>query len=188
MGGLVRATAVLTLAFAVMASQAVAYYDTPGLNGIASNLAGRKVTIRCLTVKEAVSDEVIQIWGASGYVEGISNPVTGDWFPNNYATLAPKICKGLIALSKGHAQGYTVDELVWSTITLTHEAGHLRGDWWSSNEARTQCWAMKHLRSTWNQLGYRDPALQSFLMGWALAQHRALPDEYLSVPCKLPVP
>lgn len=169
-----------------MASQSVAYYQTPGLNGIASKLAGRKVSIRCLTPAEAKKDEAIAAWGASGYVDGPSDPLTGAWFPNNYATFAPRICKVLIGLAAGHAERFSVNEVVWATIVITHESGHMKGAKWSTNEAKTQCWTMKHLASTWNMLGVSaDPALREFLWGWALAQHRALPAPYLDSPCSL---
>lgn len=182
--GLVKATAVLTLVASVLVSQAVAYYETPGLNGIASQLAGRKVSIHCLTKQEGKKDPVIGGWGASGYVEGIS--LGGDWFPDNYATFAPGICEALRAIAANRAERFSLDQVVWATIVITHEAGHLKGAKWSANEAKTQCWAMKHLASTWNMLGItKDPAMREFLWGWAIAQHRALPAQYLDSPCTL---
>lgn len=185
-GGLVRACAVLVLVFALMASQAVAYYETPGLNGIASTLAGRKVSIHCLSKREAKQDVVISGWGASGYVNGINDPWTGAWFPDNYATFAPGVCEALRGIAAGNASKYTVDDVVWATIVITHESGHLKGAKWSANEAKTQCWAMKHLASTWNMLGItKDPAMREFLWGWAIAVHRALPAQYLDSPCTL---
>lgn len=183
-GGLVRACAVLTVLALAMASQSVAYYETPGLNGIASQLSGRKVSIHCLSKQEGRKDPVIGSWGASGYVNGIS--FGGDWFPDNYATFAPGICEALRAIAANRAERFSLDQIVWATIVITHESGHLKGAKWSANEAKTQCWAMKHLASTWNMLGItKDPAMREFLWAWALAQHRALPAQYLDSPCTL---
>ena len=189
-GGLVRACWKVGLTgalFFALTSPAVAFYDTPGLNGIASKLAGRKVTIHCLTPQESAADPII-LWGASAYVEGISDPVTGRWVPFNYAVFAYGQCETLTAIAAGDLSGRDFDSAVWAVMVITHESGHLKGKSWSYDEAKTQCWALRHMKSTLWQLGVRDPAVVSFYTAWALDIQKEMPPEYQPAQCRYPVP
>lgn len=183
LGGLVRACAVLTVVAMVMASQAVAYYETPGINGIASKLAGRKVTIHCLTKREAKLDLMISL-GASAYVNGWTDPVTGRWRPDNYAVFDYGICQKLTRLASGKPlDGHNAYDLVWAIIVITHESGHLKGAPFSHSESFTQCWTFQHLRATMRMLG-RPKAEHDLLYGLAWDLQQAMPPPYQFTDCK----
>jgi hypothetical protein len=184
--GLVRAAAKVTLVGALLmalTSPAVAYYQTPGINGVASKLAGRKVEIRCLTRTEAMSDFTIAL-GAAAYVEGITDPLTGAWRPKNYAIFDGAICKDLkVVASGGPFDGHDGYDLVWSMIVLAHESGHMRGKSWSSSESRTQCWALQHLRSTFRMLGL-PYGMHDLAYGLAMDIQRVMPVQYQVTNCR----
>lgn len=186
-GGLVRACATLSIAASVMASQAVAYSNEPGLNGVASWLAQRKVEIRCLTQEESASDYVIGSIGAEAYVEGWRDP-KGGWHPKSWAVFKYGHCETLLALMAGNASGYSLYDISFSALILTHEAGHLRGHRWSVDEAKTQCWALRHFRYVIERLGVSDRDVQRLMVAQALEIHWSLSSVYHTPNCKVPTP
>lgn len=184
--GFVKALGVMLLAFLALTAQAVAYYQDPGIDGIASRLAARKVEVRCLSKAEGQADTVIAS-GVSGYVLGWRD-MLGRWHPGQYAVFAPGICEQLLAIASGNASGYLFEDLVWAVLVITHESGHLRGARWSGDEARTQCWALQHMRSTLNQLGVRDRSVQSVYVYVALEIQKQMPPLYQPTRCRYPQP
>lgn len=186
--GFVKAAAKLALVSALFASPAVAYYEEPGINGIASTLAGKKVSVRCLTPAEEAGDPIIGVEGAEAYVEGWVD-FTGRWRPKPYSVFKGIHCNILRRAAKGNLAGVTLNDFAWSLLVLVHESGHLKGAKWSGDEAKTQCWAMQHFRSALNQLGYRSSE-QYRLVAWQLVQihQNELPLGYQLPGCALPTP
>jgi len=179
LGGLVRASIVYALIGLVLTAPAVAYYQQPGINGVASRLAGRTVYVHCLTKKESDLDPNISFWGAAAYVEGTVDPITGRWHPVDYTVFSHGICEDLILLAaQGPFDGHNAYDLAWAVIVLTHESGHLKGALWSQSELLTHCWAYQHLRATMNMLKL-PKAWQDILYGLALdIQANDMPAEY----------
>lgn len=176
-----RACLVLSVVAAVLAAPAVAYYNDHGLDGIASRLAGKKVQVRCLEQEEF--DPAIAS-GASGYVEGFFGP-GGRWYPKTWTVFAHGICEDLLAIAAEDLSGVLFEDAVWAVLVITHEAGHLKGARWSGDEARTHCWALKHMRSALNQLGVRDRLAHSMYVTVALELTEQMPFEYHLPNCKV---
>lgn len=178
-----RLLAVVVAALA-LAPTALGYSRHAELDEIASWLAMRPVEVQCLTEAETEADETIQ-WGASAYVEGY---FTDDavWHPHSSTVFAYGICEDLMALLEGRATDVEFSDLVWSLLVITHESGHLRGARWSGSEARTQCWAMRHLRYVAQRMGITDEVALRMVMHQGLEWHKGLPDNYLLKTCRLP--
>lgn len=183
--GFVKAAAVLILVGAVVASPAVAFYEEPGINGVASKLAGRSVEVRCFTEEETLADQVLA-WGASGYVEGLYD-ASGRWWPSTYAVLAYGVCETIFDVVAWDLRGRTLDDASWAILVLVHESGHLKAAKWSGNESKTQCWALQHYKATMQMLGIRDLGVQRAFYWQALEIQKLMPAQYqLSPSCKLP--
>jgi hypothetical protein len=122
----------------------------PLFSRVASALANRPVTVRC--------------WSAADWPE-----VLGEWkafttddhdvigfvasFDRGRLSLAPDVCRGLAALSYGHARptgGPKRRELADATETLGHEAEHLVSP---GTEAETECYGMQDIRKAARLLG-----------------------------------
>lgn len=185
LGGLVRASLVCFLGLLVLASQAVAYYQEPGLNGIASRLAGGKVKIICHTPKEQEHNIIFSFYGAEAYVK--YKVIGGIKVSEPVAHFRDVHCKNLIAGMRGDLSGIEFHGFVWSVLAITHESGHMRNGPVSFSEARTQCWAMQHYQSTLNMLGIRDPAFRDEVTRHLLWIHlNELPPAYQLPTCDLP--
>jgi hypothetical protein len=168
-----------------LASSASAYWTSPELDSAASWLAQRRVEVRCLTEAESADDFVIAS-GASAYVDGWFDR-RGRWHPVNHTVFGYGVCETLIALLAGEADEFTVSDLAWALLVLTHESGHLRGHRWSADEAKTECWAIRHVGYVAARFGLDDSA-RRLIVAYALEHHRALPDVYHLPGCKLPEP
>jgi len=178
------ATLTALVAALVLAASGSPYSSPASVNDVASWLALRPVTVRCLTPYETSIDPYIQVWGALAYVHGTYDR-KGRWRPFNYTVFEYGICEPLTAIQRGDR--VTVRAAARSILVLTHEAGHLRGHRWASDEARTQCWAMRHFRYTAQRLGITNPDDLRQLMSHALALHAGLPGQY-HIKCQLPTP
>lgn len=168
------------LAF-LIAAPSFAYLRFASLNETASWLALRKVSVRCLTPKEAVSDYYILL-GATGYVEGTIDR-QNRWHPVSHTVLAPGICEAVLA--HVNQMGYTKPDRAWAILALTHESGHLRGHRWSEDEALTERWALRHFVATAVHLGIPEPQAR-YLLKLAVRQHRKLDSAYLDPRCERP--
>lgn len=176
---------VVVLTALVVASSASPYARNTTIDATASWLAMRPVSVRCLTQKESDEDPVIQ-WGAAAYVIGYSD--SDGWHPLDYSVFSHGICEPLIALQAGDLSGYSVGDLALSILVLTHESGHLRGWRWAADEAKTECWAIRHVRYVAQRLGVTDPLFLKKIVGIALSYHKAMDSSYRLASCKLPTP
>lgn len=178
-----RLLALAAVIFLLVAAEASAYANYPELDATASWLAQRPVEVRCLTQDEADVDPAIAYHGASAYVD-----VTADDRPSDYAVFAPGLCEKLAALTDGSWRGrYTLSSLGWAVLVITHEAGHLRGWGWWRNEAKTNCWALRHIRYTALRLGASDD-LAYGIRSWAVWWYRHQPPHYRLSGCGVPSP
>lgn len=177
-----RLLAVL-LAATVFLSPALgrAWDSYPEINTVASWLAQRPVTVRCLNEREADSDPAI-VFGAAAYVPGVED-TRGRWRPDDYAVFSPGLCEAILSLYGG--QPVPFRSLAWAVLVLAHESGHLRGHRWAADESLTERWALRHYRYVALRLGMTQEQARRAL-AIAIRHHRALPDEYLDSRCRSP--
>jgi hypothetical protein len=147
------------------------------LSKIASELAGRPVTIRCEGVSGALT-------GAAGE-SGRTNFVEGK--PVSVSYLQEGICQTLHAYAREEAAGMNCLlpcesplELAWSLNTLAHESYHLAG---VRNEAQTECYALQAIDFVARRLGATRPQAEA-LAGFSFDELPwRMPPEYSSPEC-----
>lgn len=185
--GLRRGPIVLAVFLVALAAVPAAFTHTSyrEIDSVASWLAMREVSVICQTEEESQKDVVISIWGASAYVDGWFDH-RGNWHPSSTSVFAHGICEVLLEVRSGYIRDW--EDSAWAILVLTHEAGHLRGHRWSRNEAKTECWAIRHFRYAAQRLGVSDPGALSTLVGFAVRVHRGLSPDYRLKGCKLPRP
>lgn len=162
-----------------LAAPAAAWVDNPVLDETASWLAGRPVTVHCLTRAEEAADGIMA--QAYGYV---MFTVAG---PDDYMTVGHDVCGPLLRWLKDRVRNVREGKLALAIMVLTHEAGHLRGMF---NEARTQCWAVRHVRYVAEHLGFNDKEarwLRDLALRFDAAHNRQFP-EYDLPGCARPTP
>jgi len=169
----------------VSATSASPYAQNTTIDATASWLAMRPVSVRCLTQQESDEDPAIAM-GAAAYVLGDDYP--DGWHPWDYSVFMHGVCEPLVALAAGDLSGYSVGDVAWSILVLTHESGHLRGVRWSASEARTECWAIRHVRYVARRFGVTDPFFLKMIVGVSLAYHNSMDKSYRLASCKLPTP
>lgn len=168
-----------------MASPAVAYYQEPGINGVASRLAGKKVRVECADAQTEANDFMFAVYGVEGYVEGAY--AWGRWIPKPVAYFRGVHCDNLVAALRGDLSGVFFHDFAWSLLVLVHESGHLKGAKWSGDEAETQCWAMQHARAGLRMLGFREEAQWKLVLYELLLIHKfELASQYQLQSCQLP--
>ena len=167
----------------ILASGASGYATYPKLDETASWLAQRSVEVRCLTEEETSTDVNIALFGASAYVE-----ITPEGKPSDYTVFEHGLCEKLLALYSNTWYGtYTLKGIAWALLVITHEAMHMRGWPWWKDEARVNCWAIRHTRYTALHLGAAD-ALSHLIVPRALWWFNHQPPEYQLPGCKVPTP
>jgi hypothetical protein len=173
-GGLVRATVAMSVIALAAATPAVSYNQDQGLNGIFSQLAGRKASVRCLTPKEARHDFYIS-FGAAAYVPFVQlkdKPIRA----KGYGVFAPWVCENLIALERGDLSNQNAYDVAFSVLVITHEAGHVRGYF---EEYAAECFALESLDKTLELFGIPSGTFAyDFLKRGALIAHSQLPEQY----------
>ncbi len=180
-------TLALCVAFIVvltLAAGATGYQSYRDINQVASWLAQREVRVLCLTDKESRKDPRIT-WGAEAYVPGNRDP-RGNWSPGSITVFRYGHCENILALQSGNAEVRPVEDIVTSVLILTHESGHLRGHRWSRDEAKVECWAIRHVGAVFARLGVTDPTARQFLVGEAVLIHKQLDPSYQLEGCVLP--
>jgi hypothetical protein len=145
---------------------------------IASDLAGRKVGIRC----PSFLSSLVETRGEGGRVQfdAAGNPA-------DYAELSPDTCKALRRIDQVDFScldrdvcGYKEFNAGWAAHTLAHEAFHLRG---FQDEGVTECYALQNTAFVAERLGVRTPVAQK-LQAWVYAEgFPNLPEDYRSSKC-----
>lgn len=176
----VWAVAALVLCVALVDAKAYATY--PVLDETASWIAQRPVEVRCQTKYESENDPTIFFWGAEAYVN-----VAPEGGPEYYTVFRHGLCEQLLALHDGSWLGrYKARDVAWAVLVIAHESKHMRGgDVWT-DEAITNCWAIRHVRYTALHL------LAPFGLSVQLRDHAIMwfhrqPAPYNPSWCKLPV-
>jgi hypothetical protein len=145
------------------------------LSAIASELAGRRVTIRC----EGVSGALIGPRGESGRTGFVGDK------PVSVSYLQEGICQTL-HMYAGSRKDCLLPcerplEVAWSLNTLAHESYHLAG---IRDEARTECAALRAVGFVAHSLGASVRQARA-LSAYSLAQlPRRMPPEYTSTGCR----
>ena len=177
-----RAVAFLLLALlavlTVLLHRAAVAAAKPGdrqLSAIASELAGRRVTIRC----EGLSGALIGPRGESGRTEFVGDK------PVSVSYLQEGICQTLHTYAGSHKDCLLPCErpleVAWSLNTLAHESYHLAG---IRDEARTECAALRAVGFVAHGLG-ASPMQARALSAYSFAQlPRRMPAEYSSAACR----
>jgi hypothetical protein len=149
------------------------------LAGVASELAGRPVGVRCPSFLRGLVD----VHGDAGRVRFNANGR-----PAGYTDLSPDTCQGLRRLPhtdfsclQHQACGYAAFDAAWAAHTLAHEAFHLRG---YEDEAVAECYAMQDTAFVAERLGVKPPIAYA-LQQWVWDKgYRNEPDDYRSPECR----
>jgi hypothetical protein len=154
---------------------------TPGdlrLSTIASELAKRKVTIRC----EGTSGKLMRVDGESGLTLFV------DGKPGKTSFLQEGVCDTLHGYSRETKSGFDCLlpcanplEVAWSLNTLAHESYHLAG---VRNEAETECYALQAIDFAARRLG-ATPEQARALSGFSFQElPERMPALYSSPQCR----
>ena len=130
------------------------------LAGIATELAGRPVGVRCPGFLESLVDT----HGEAGRV-GFG----ADGRPANHTDLAPSTCSALRHLDRvdftcieANTCGFKEFKAAWAAHTLAHESFHLRG---FQDEGITECYALQNTAFVAERLGVPTEQAQE-LQAW----------------------
>jgi hypothetical protein len=177
-----RLPAAIAVVFAALLSAApsAAYDRPPLLERVASVFALRSAEVRCPSIAEWVNDP---IWGTA------SNPQRA-WaytdMVNERIVMDPSLCVGATSITDARLPAW---ERAVGTLTLVHEAYHLRLWKYRRNEAQVQCRAIKSFTQGAELLG-ASREVANDLLPFALSAHAWLVERfpvYRLRNCKLPV-
>ena len=122
--------------------------EQDALARIASDIAGRRVGVRCPGFFSRLTDTR----GEAGSVQ-----FGADGKPADHTDLSPETCAELRKLPRidfgclaRHSCGYAEFQAGWAAHTLAHEAFHLRG---FSDEGVTECYALQNTSFVAQKLG-----------------------------------
>jgi hypothetical protein len=123
-------------------------HEQDQLAAIASDLAGRKVGVRCPSFLSSLVD----VRGEAGRVQ-----FDASGRPADHTDLSPQTCKALRHLDRVDFScldssdcGFKQFSAAWAAHTLAHEAFHLRG---FSDEGVTECYALQNTAFVAQRLG-----------------------------------
>jgi len=145
---------------------------------IASELAGRRVSVRC----PGFFGRLVDTHGEAGQVQF---DASGE--PADHTDLSPETCTELRKLAHvdfscldGGSCGYAQFQAGWAAHTLAHESFHLRG---FSDEGVTECYAMQNTSFVAQRLGVPKRSADE-LQRWVFAEGYANePPEYHAAGC-----
>lgn len=148
------------------------------LGAIASDLAGRRVAVRCPSFVASLVDTR----GEAGRVQFDD---TGR--PANHTDLSPQTCKALRHLDavdftciERHDCNFRQFSAGWAAHTLAHESFHLRG---FQDEGVTECYALQNTAFVAERLGVPKQQAQD-LQAWLYERgYPNEPTEYQSAQC-----
>jgi hypothetical protein len=148
------------------------------LAAIASDLAGRKVGVRCPSFLSSLVD-------TSGEAGRVQFDESGR--PADHADLAPQTCKALrrlervdfTCIDRGDC-GYDEFKAAWAAHTLAHESFHLRG---FQDEGVTECYALQNTAFVAERLGVPTEQAEK-VQAWVYTKgYPNEPEEYHSAQC-----
>jgi hypothetical protein len=149
------------------------------LAAIASDLAGRKVGVRCPSFLAGLVD----VRGEAGRVQ-----FDESGRPANHTDLSPQTCKALRHLDRVDFScidrgdcGFKEFTAGWAAHTLAHESFHLRG---YQDEAVAECYALQNTAFVAERLGVQT-SLAEDLQAWIFKRgYPNEPTEYQSAGCR----
>ena len=149
------------------------------LGAIASDLAGRKVDVRC----PGFLSSLVRVSTEGGYVK-----FDADGQPANRTVLSPETCKSLRrpdrvdfgCIERGDCT-YKQFKVGWALHTLAHESFHLRG---FAAEAVAECYAVQNTAFVAERLGIAHDVAQRVQKWVYLKGYPNMPDEYRSQECR----
>jgi hypothetical protein len=149
------------------------------LGAIASDLAGRKVRVRCPSFLASLVD----VRGEAGRVQ-----FDASGLPADHTDLSPQTCKALRHLDRVDFTcvesgdcSFKQFNAAWAAHTLAHEAFHLRG---FQDEAVTECYALQNTAFVAERLGVNTEQA-SGLQAWIYKRgYPNEPTEYQSAGCR----
>jgi hypothetical protein len=145
---------------------------------IASDLAGRRVDVRCPSFLSSLVDT----HGEAGRVEFDEHGR-----PADRTDLSPQTCKALrrlervdfTCITRGDC-GFEEFKAGWAAHTLAHEAFHLRG---VQDEGITECYALQNTAFVAERLGVATPHARN-VQAWLFVKgYPNEPEEYHSADC-----
>lgn len=148
------------------------------LAAVASDLAGRKVRVRC----PGFLASLVDTGGEAGRVQ-----FDASGRPADHADLAPQTCKAIrrlnrvdfMCIDRGDC-GYDEFKAGWAAHTLAHEAFHLRG---FRDEGVTECYALQNTAFVAERLGVPTEQAEK-LQAWLFVKgYPNEPEEYRSSRC-----
>ena len=153
-------------------------HEQQTLAGIATELAGHPVGVRCPGFLRALVDT----HGEPGRVQ-----FTADGRPAPYTDLAPSTCSALrhldhvdFACADTRTCGYKEFKAAWAAHTLAHEAFHLRG---FQDEGITECYAFQNTAFVAERLGVATRQAQE-LQAWLYKDaYPNEPEDYRAADC-----
>jgi hypothetical protein len=179
----VRAIAVVLLIVGALAALGFSRHEQrvreqDRLAAVASDLAGRKVGVRC----PGFLSSLVDTRGEAGQVR-----FDADGRPENHTDLSPQTCKALRRLDRVDFScidrgdcGFPQFDAAWAAHTLAHEAFHLRG---FQDEGVTECYALQNTAFVAERLGVSAERAEQ-LQAWIYARgYPNEPEEYHSAQC-----
>ena len=181
--GLIALALILPLMWAVATYHRVTMQNK--LSPIASEIAGRKVGVRCPG------------WFGRLLSPGDTNAgvvsVDADGRVADHTELRTRTCDELLAVICGGREqqlacaarstscGDDVQQMAWAINTLAHEATHLRG---ITDEGVTECYAVQQFALTAQRLGVTpEQARNLAVTHWETSRDK-LPDRYIATGCE----
>jgi len=143
--------------------------DERRLAGIAKEIAGRDVAIRC----QSLVGELVDVDVEYGSVE-----FDRSGRPADVAKLDRRVCATLAKLSGG--ADVSVERGALAVEALAHEAYHLAG---VQDEAATQCYGLQAMRWVAARLGL-PPDVGAAYVAEAVRRYPSLPEGYRSAECR----
>lgn len=148
------------------------------LAAVASDLAGRKVGVRCPSFLSSLVDTR----GEAGRVQ-----FDEAGRPADHMDLSPQTCKALrhldrvdfTCIDRGDC-GFPEFNAGWAAHTLAHEAFHLRG---FGDEGMTECYALQNTAFVAERLGVATPQAQKLQVWLFVKGYPNEPEEYHSARC-----
>jgi hypothetical protein len=164
----------VAVALAVSPGDAAAYNTWPAVDQLASDVAGKRVQIRCVTEDAWVADPNV----TSPFELGYAIP------SSSYAVLPPSICGPLVLLiadpnERTTIKGYAPSE-GRALLVFLHESIHLSDPLDKLSEGETECRAYRLVRETAILIG-ASPQRANLLLRHAFVSHVSLPEEYRTV-------
>jgi hypothetical protein len=181
--GLIAAVLILPV------SWLVATYDRISLQGklspIASEIAGREVSVRCpgwfgrLLAPADTTAGVVSV-DAEGRVADHTELRTRTC-DELEAVLEGGRTRELACASRSTSCGDDVQQMAWAINTLAHEAIHLRG---ITDEGVTECYAVQNFALTAQRLGVAPAEARSLAVTHWETSREKLPSQYIAAGCE----